>query len=225
MRLTPNQRAAYIDLIANQWLDGAFTFATALLVCRGVPESDIAFVLEQKFTQQDGLYFNERLEEERQKQQAKSDAGRLGGSKRQAKDQANVKQSGKQITKQTSSKPASKTQPSDSVSDSVSISDPRVPPVGPPVGDWEIPEHLDCPDVRESLDRYRLMRIRIRKPIRDFADSSRILKKFESVQHLLDALDLVIANEYQGLKPEYGKPRNGGSKSFGQKALEDSKSW
>lgn len=119
-RLTPLQRAAYIDLLSNQWLEGCFDFATALLVCRGVPESDVRIVLERKFSRQDGLFYNERLEEERRKQAVKREAGSKGGSKRQANRLAN----GKQKSSKRVSKPSSKSlgSVSDSVSDSVSTS-------------------------------------------------------------------------------------------------------
>ena len=77
------------------------------------------------------------------------------------------------------------------------------PPL-PPLDDWEVPERLDTPQVREELAEFVKMRRRIKKPIKSLKHTSRVLRKFRDVDHLLAALDHVIANEYQGLKAEYG---------------------
>ena len=81
MRMPPMQRAAYIDLMANQWLEGPFTLEVALMVSRGVPEKEVKAVLQSKFIQSDGLYYNERLEQERKKQIANSDKQSRNGKK------------------------------------------------------------------------------------------------------------------------------------------------
>lgn len=117
MRFTPAQRAAYIDLLANQWLDGPFDSACALLVARGVEKADVEFVLREKFVIENGRWSNLRLEAEREKQREKSLAGSKGGTKSQANRQAKVKQTGKQ----TASKQASEIQHSVSVSVSDSV--------------------------------------------------------------------------------------------------------
>jgi uncharacterized protein YdaU (DUF1376 family) len=159
MRMPPMQRAAYIDLLANQWLEGAFDSACALLVCRGIKEADVLAVLDSKFELVDGLYFNRRLEEERKKQAAKSEAGRIGGSKSQSNSQAKRKQT----AKQTSSKPASEIQHSvsDSVSDSITDTDSHtpLPPKGDAAGavvaeDLEIPDSLDRPEFRKAWSNW-----------------------------------------------------------------------
>lgn len=68
---------------------------------------------------------------------------------------------------------------------------------------WVIPERLDTPEVRLLLGKFAEMRRKIKKPIRDFAGSSLVFKRFESVEHLVYAIEHCIANEYQGLKPDY----------------------
>ncbi|MFO1066302.1 MAG: hypothetical protein U0892_20785 [Pirellulales bacterium] len=72
--------------------------------------------------------------------------------------------------------------------------------------DWDIPERLDTPQIRELLAEFEAMRIRKRKPIRDRKGSSKVLKHFDDQEHLIYALETCIANEYQGLKPDYRKP-------------------
>ena len=74
---------------------------------------------------------------------------------------------------------------------------------------WSIPERLDSPRVRELLSRFEQMRRKIKKPIRDFANSSLVLDRFDDESHLVYALETCIANDYQGLKPEYRQPTNG----------------
>lgn len=69
--------------------------------------------------------------------------------------------------------------------------------------DWEIPEHLDTPLVRKELSAFAKMRSRIKKPIRDYSNTSRVFKHFETPDDLLFVLDLCIQNEWQGIKPEY----------------------
>lgn len=69
--------------------------------------------------------------------------------------------------------------------------------------EWQIPERLDTPQVRELLDDFAAMRREIKKPIRNVANTSKGLEKFDDVPHLVHALELCIANEWQGLKPEY----------------------
>lgn len=84
--------------------------------------------------------------------------------------------------------------------------------------DWIIPENLDTPEIRELLSSFEAMRKRNKKPIRDRADQSVILKRFESVEHLTYALETCIANGYQGLKPEY-KPSNNGKPTIREVAF------
>lgn len=106
MRMPPLQRAAYIDLMANQWLEGPFTLEVALMVSRGIPEKEVKAVLQSKFIQSEGLYYNERLEQERKKQadysEKQSRNGKKGG------------RGNKQLNKPDDSQNKAKTKPDDS---------------------------------------------------------------------------------------------------------------
>ena len=130
MRMPPEQRAAYIDLMANQWLEGPFSMETALVVCRGCSEKSVTAVLNSKFVCRGGLYCNDRLEEERQKQsqfaekQAKN--GAKGGRPRVPKKNPNEPQTKAKLNPnetqtitQTESQTITQKKLSVSVSDSV----------------------------------------------------------------------------------------------------------
>lgn len=69
--------------------------------------------------------------------------------------------------------------------------------------EWDVPSNLDSTDVRSRLEQFEAMRQRIKKPIKSRRDASVILPRFDDREHLLYALDTCIANEYQGLKPDY----------------------
>lgn len=68
---------------------------------------------------------------------------------------------------------------------------------------WEIPERLDTPSVRQLLDEFVVMRRKIGKPIKDVSSTSKVLRHFDDEGHLVYALETCIANQYQGLKPDY----------------------
>jgi hypothetical protein len=72
-----------------------------------------------------------------------------------------------------------------------------------PTTAWIIPDKFDTPRIRELLDRFEKMRKRIKKPIKDFANASLVLKRFDDEDHLAYALETCLANDYQGLKPDY----------------------
>jgi len=73
--------------------------------------------------------------------------------------------------------------------------------------EWIVPHHLDSPAVRELLGQFTAMRRdTLRKPIKDFANTSKLLKHFDSAEHLAYALEFCIANGYQGLKADYRPP-------------------
>jgi len=80
-----------------------------------------------------------------------------------------------------------------------------------PSGEWQVPTHLDTPLIRELLNRFARMRAQTKKPIKDLGNASVVLHQFETAGHLGRALEVCIANEYQGLKPEYGIARAGPS--------------
>jgi hypothetical protein len=69
--------------------------------------------------------------------------------------------------------------------------------------EWEIPEPLDAPEVRSLLDDFEAMRKRIGAPVRSRRSTSKVFKHFDSVEHLVFALETCIANDYRGLKADY----------------------
>lgn len=76
---------------------------------------------------------------------------------------------------------------------------------------WVLPDGWDTESVRNALDGWAEMRKRIRKPIRSKASTSKIFKRFDGPEHLALAAEECEANEWQGLKPEYGRnPRTNG---------------
>lgn len=100
----------------------------------------------------------------------------------------------------------------------------------PIVDAWSIPDSLDCDEVRKLLGEFEAMRLRERKPIKSRRETSKVLKHFDSQEHLIYALETCIANTYQGLKPDYQPPkkwsndrrdRNGDNDSRGNLALRD----
>lgn len=93
---------------------------------------------------------------------------------------------------------------------------------------WLVPDRLDSERIRKMLSEFAEMRRAIRKPIKDFASSSRLLEKFDDEDHLAYALETCIGNQYQGLKPEYRPEKringNGArSPTFAQQRLENTK--
>lgn len=129
MRMPPVQRAAYMDLLAAEWLEGPFDRDTALLLCRGVPEADVDAVLAAKFVKNDGgLYFNRRLEDERDKQAEKSRKGKKAARARWSDDGDKCQTDAKADTKPHANGYAhevcqndARRMPSDSDSDSDSV--------------------------------------------------------------------------------------------------------
>jgi hypothetical protein len=71
------------------------------------------------------------------------------------------------------------------------------------VGQWSVPERLDSERVRELLEKFTSMRATIGHPIKNLDNASVGLKNFRDQDHLAYALEFCIANEYQGLKPDY----------------------
>jgi len=142
IRLPPVQRAAYIDLLANQWLDGPFDLETAIMICRGIPESDVRAVLKAKFVDNNGIFYNARLEHEREKQQQFNARQRKNGEKggrpkTQTEPTYNPKHNPDetQTITQTETQTKAKNNPSVSVSvsvlDSITDSVPPPPPTPP----------------------------------------------------------------------------------------------
>lgn len=72
-----------------------------------------------------------------------------------------------------------------------------------PKDDWVIPDGWDSSRLRQALGEFVQMRKDIRAPIKSLARTSRVFERFDSAEHLLYAVEFCVANEYQGLKPEY----------------------
>jgi len=88
--LTAAQVGGYIRLLCKQWDKGCLPFDKKILKkWTELSNKDLEIVLE-KFTQNKQGYVNERLEQERQKQEhhrlARSEAGKIGNQKRWAKE-------------------------------------------------------------------------------------------------------------------------------------------
>jgi hypothetical protein len=71
------------------------------------------------------------------------------------------------------------------------------------VGEWSIPQGWDSERLREVLGAFERMRESIGKRIKDRANASMHFKSFDDASHLIYALEFAIANEYQGIKPDY----------------------
>jgi uncharacterized protein YdaU (DUF1376 family) len=97
------------------------------------------------------------------------------------------------------------------------------------IDDWNFPAGFDTPGVREALDGpdgFVAMRDRIKKPVRSKRSTSKTFKHFDSVEHLIYAIDQCTANQWQGIKPDYRPPSNGGTKkptTFAQQRIENSR--
>ena len=147
------QRAAYIDLLGLQWVRGGFSREQAHLAVRGVEESDIDQVIDEKFEEVKPNWFcNARLESERESQRKRTTAAKENGKK-----------GGRPKTQQTTqSKPKLKPQPNPqeklSVSDSVSVSNNTLSlSVGPKASlqsDWleHIPEKYRTENLVEAVE-------------------------------------------------------------------------
>ena len=84
------------------------------------------------------------------------------------------------------------------------------------VEDWVFPKGWDSPELRRALDDFEAMRRRIKKPVKSRKSTSKIFKRFDSPEHLARAAEECEANEWQGLKPDYGKESNGNRNTRGQ---------
>jgi hypothetical protein len=71
------------------------------------------------------------------------------------------------------------------------------------VGEWSIPQGWDSERLREVLGVFERMREETGKRIKNRANASRQFKNFDDASHLIYALEFAIANEYQGIKPDY----------------------
>jgi len=136
------EKGIYIELLADQWCNGPFTLDVAARICAEVDRAIVQSVVEAKFAKnKSGLWYNARLEQERESQEARRKAQQENGSKggrpkananpnethglSLGSVNANPKQNPNETQTQSQSKP--KNNPSVSVSvsgfDSVSVSE------------------------------------------------------------------------------------------------------
>lgn len=80
---------------------------------------------------------------------------------------------------------------------------PKRKPKAATVGEWSIPQGWDSERLREALGAFERMRESIGKRIKDRANASMHFKSFDNADHLIYALEFAVANEYQGIKPDY----------------------
>lgn len=164
--MSPLERAAYIDLLSITWLHGGITRQQAYRVCMDIDQESVDAVLESKFEcGKDGLFRNLRLEEERGKQQKRSENGKQGGrpkkqmeSKAKANPEANEKLNESKTESKT--KHSDSDSDSDSVSETVSDSGSETNTASPPGGDgrfdrfWETVHHkVGKQAARREFDR------------------------------------------------------------------------
>ena len=91
----------------------------------------------------------------------------------------------------------------EAVSEATPPQKPKRKPKATTVGEWSIPQGWDSERLREVLGAFERMRESIGKRINDRANASMHFKSFDDANHLIYALEFAIANEYQGIKPDY----------------------
>ena len=75
------------------------------------------------------------------------------------------------------------------------------------IGEFQPPERLDTPEVRQALADFESMRLRTGKRIKDRSNVCRGWDtRFVDAKHLLACIDVAISNEYQGISPDYIDP-------------------
>ena len=80
---------------------------------------------------------------------------------------------------------------------------PKRKPKATTTGEWSIPQGWDSERLREVLGAFERMREETGKRIKNRVNASRQFKNFDNADHLIYALEFAIANEYQGIKPDY----------------------
>lgn len=119
-RMTWEEKGVYLEILCDIWLNGSVIEEHAIRLCGGASSDLVRGVLRSKFVQDDeGRWFNVRLEEERIKQRKRKENGCLGGRPQKAKRKLNHNLNHNQNVTKTKAKPKH----SDSDSDSVSNTD------------------------------------------------------------------------------------------------------
>ena len=212
----------YVRLMCRIWINGgSLPYCTAKLaiVCM-ITESEFLGLwpeMADKFDIDSDVLKQPRLSHMIEVSASRAMNGSQGGRPKKAKQ--------KQIGKQNKSKTESKTKANPlkyedrSMKYEVCSSEDGNAPIQ---DDWIFPTGWDRPDVREVLDEFAEMRYSINKRIKSRSMTSRIFKRFDSPEHLIYAAEHCIANQYQGLKPEYRpeKQMNGKAKTFVSQAAD-----
>jgi len=152
-RMSRLEKSVYFDLLNDQWVSGGFSLGSAKQLCSDVEAEIVERVLLDKFSlRSDGLYYNERLEQEREKQEdyrkKQAENGKRGGrpkaeTETQTKPKPNPSLSfGFQKTPKNETQTKAKKKPTDSDSDSVIKERERE----------EIPDGLNTEEFREAWD-------------------------------------------------------------------------
>jgi uncharacterized protein YdaU (DUF1376 family) len=95
LTLSTAETGVYIKLLAASWLHGQLSFSFCLAFCSDIDSVLVERILRLKFQEiTPGCWINQRLEEERKKQQIRSENGKKGGRPK-AKGKANEKLNGK----------------------------------------------------------------------------------------------------------------------------------
>ena len=150
-RMSRLEKSVYFDLLNDQWVSGGFSLGSAKQLCSDVEAEIVERVLLDKFSlRSDGLYYNERLEQEREKQEdyrkKQAENGKRGGrpkaeTETQTKPKPNPSLSfGFQKTPKNETQTKAKKKPTDSDSDSDSITDTESERESSPSVIWMIPE-------------------------------------------------------------------------------------
>ena len=95
--------------------------------------------------------------------------------------------------------------------------------------DWIFPDGWDSIELRQALDGpdgFVAMRKRKKKPVNSKRSTSKIFKRFDNALHLFRAIEECTANEWQGLKVEYGREsgeRRTVRQTFAQQRVQNTK--
>jgi uncharacterized protein YdaU (DUF1376 family) len=151
-RMTRIEKSVYFDLLNDQWVSGGFSLGSAKQLCSDVDPDIVESVLLDKFDlADDGLYYNLRLEEEREKQhkrrEKQAENGKLGG---RPKTQTKPKQNPNHNPNESQTETQTKAKKKPSVSDSVLIRErERESETIVFASEVKVPGQLDTPEFRK----------------------------------------------------------------------------
>jgi uncharacterized protein YdaU (DUF1376 family) len=217
MHLHPACIGIYIRLLCFQWSHGAIPSDRRQLaqVTGALPEEldeHLSQVLSKFELGDDGLYRNARMERERERKMQYRDKqaanGKLGGrppkgAEEKPKENPWVS-SGLSKTKPKQKPPIGSGKKEEGITNKKEKRS-----AAETAGEWVIPSQFDTPEIRELLVEFEEMRIAKKVPIRDRRATSRVFKHFDDAEHLTYALEVCIANRWQGLDAKYRPPKRG----------------